>query len=449
MKKCLSFIIKFIVFVLILAGINRVLEYILVEDYEDEFRARMHEMYNQENIDTLFLGSSHVFCSTDPRILEQMWEEDVYIAASSVQKPDVSYYLLKEAAKYYDLDRVFLDMYYFQFREEDSAERNSELLKYVYAISDYMKPSIDKFMFITDAVPRENWIRAYLPAVRYSDKLFDLEHIDAVVKAKKSDNYKNYSVGNAHKGFIELPVDYENTDSKVYWIQSSGDINYQPVSDENIKAYSRKYLDRIIDFCKEKDIELVLYCTPMTDYHLASIGNYDQYTNFVKDIANTNNIKFYDFNMFSPEYASFDDSMFGDTHHTNVSGAELFTQKLGDIIRCQKQGEDVDKYFCNSVKDKFEMQESKVFGFMLNPLADKKFSVETLANYDVADIDYQVQVAPMKDGNVTGEYTIVAEYGDGNVFSLPADGDYKIIVQAHTDSGDTFLSREFSYYEEN
>lgn len=218
MKNFLSFLIKFIAFILILVGINSILEYVLVEDYEDEFRAHMHEMYNQENIDTLFLGSSHVFCSTDPRILEQMWGEDVYLAASSVQKPDVSYYLLKEATKHYDLDRVFLDMYYFQFREEDSAERNNELLKYVYAVSDYMNPSFDKISFILDAVPRENWLRAFLPAIRYSDKLFDLEYIDKVVKAKKNENYKNYSVGNSYKGFFELSANEETAYDNRYWI---------------------------------------------------------------------------------------------------------------------------------------------------------------------------------------------------------------------------------------
>lgn len=449
MKKFISFIIKFIVFVLILVGINRILEYILVEDYEDEFRAHMHEMYNQENIDTLFLGSSHVFSSTDPRILEEMWGEDVFLASSSVQKPDVSYYLLKEATKHYDLDRVFLDMYYFQFREEDSAERNNELLKYIYAVSDYMNPSFDKISFILDAVPRENWLRAFLPAIRYSDKLFDLEYIDTVVKAKKSDNYRNYSVGNSYKGFFGISTTEETANDDRYWLQLADDLGYELVCEENIKAYSRKYLDKIISLCKEKNIELVLYCVPMTDYHLAVLGNYDQYTNYVKELAKDNDIEFYDFNMLSPEYASFDDRMFGDTHHTNYDGAEYFTQKLGELINRKKQGEDIDKYFCNSVEDKLNLEEKRILGFLLKHLDNNEFSVEALANYEATGFEYQVQVASFKDDMVDGEQLQILDYGEGDKFALPSNGNYEIVINARDEDGVCYQSRAYYYNEKD
>ena len=60
-------IIKRILGCLIVLGgiivVDRILVYVLVDDAENEIRYAMYEFYDQENIDSLFLGSSLVMNS--------------------------------------------------------------------------------------------------------------------------------------------------------------------------------------------------------------------------------------------------------------------------------------------------------------------------------------------------------------------------------------------------
>lgn len=49
--------------IVVIAGVmcvNRILEFILIDNISDEVRTEMHDFYNRDDIDTLFLGSSHV-----------------------------------------------------------------------------------------------------------------------------------------------------------------------------------------------------------------------------------------------------------------------------------------------------------------------------------------------------------------------------------------------------
>ena len=79
--------------------VDRVFAYVLVDDADNEIRYAMQEFYKQEDIDSLFLGSSLVFCGYSPRIMDETWGENTYLAATPVQKIDGGYYLLKEAIK--------------------------------------------------------------------------------------------------------------------------------------------------------------------------------------------------------------------------------------------------------------------------------------------------------------------------------------------------------------
>lgn len=99
MKRGIKVVCSIFIIIGAVFAINSVLSYMLIDDLEDEVRYAMHEMYEQEEIETLFLGSSHVFCGYDPRVLDEILGENTYLAATPVQKVDGSYYLLKEVLK--------------------------------------------------------------------------------------------------------------------------------------------------------------------------------------------------------------------------------------------------------------------------------------------------------------------------------------------------------------
>lgn len=103
--------------VILCTGIMNILNYIYVNDcsYESSSweRAVMKDFYSQkENIDFLYLGSSHVFMNVIPVKLDEINGRNNFNLATSAQPMMASYYLLKEALKYHSPEHVYLEMYY-------------------------------------------------------------------------------------------------------------------------------------------------------------------------------------------------------------------------------------------------------------------------------------------------------------------------------------------------
>lgn len=200
MKRILKILFGIFIVICAIFAINGVLSYVLIDDADDEVRYAMHELYEQENIETLFLGSSHVFCGYDPQILDEVLGENTYLASTPVQKVDGSYYLLKEVIKNNELKKVYLDMYFWQYRDTP-AKRGSEQMYYIYCITDNMKNSWNRIEFLLNASGCEQYIEGFLPAARYGNYLLDLNRFERVVKSKRNSEYINYE--NAPANFIK------------------------------------------------------------------------------------------------------------------------------------------------------------------------------------------------------------------------------------------------------
>lgn len=123
----------------------------------------MHDLYERadagEEIDTLFLGSSHCYRAYDPELYEELTGRTAYNLGSSSQNYDTSYYLLREAARLYDLKTVYLDMYY-KFLFMDSEDRD---LVQANIISDYMRPSLNKLSFLLTTTEAKNYTNRFFP----------------------------------------------------------------------------------------------------------------------------------------------------------------------------------------------------------------------------------------------------------------------------------------------
>ena len=58
-KKKIKLWVSIVVFCILFVGCNKFFQYILIDDTASYTRLTFHEMYEQENIDVLFVGSSH------------------------------------------------------------------------------------------------------------------------------------------------------------------------------------------------------------------------------------------------------------------------------------------------------------------------------------------------------------------------------------------------------
>ena len=104
---------KIIVFcILFLFFLNRIYDIFSWKDTAGDYTSSMEVFYDLEDniVDVLFLGSSHVYCSIIPAILWEDYGMASFNMAISGQDLAGSYYNFKEALKTQDLKVVCVDL---------------------------------------------------------------------------------------------------------------------------------------------------------------------------------------------------------------------------------------------------------------------------------------------------------------------------------------------------
>lgn len=427
MKRGIKIGFGVIIIICAVFGINSVLSYVLIDDADDEVRYAMHELYAQEDIETLFLGSSHVFCGYDPEILDEALGENTYLAATPVQKIDGSYYLLKEVLKNNQIQKVYLDVFYYLYRDIP-AERGSEQMEYIYCITDHMKNNWNKIEFLLNASGCESYIEGFLASARYGNFLLDRERLERVVKSKRSGEYVNYEKvpSNFYKGAMISPGAAGTPELII-------NMDKQEITEDIMSEYSLKYLNKIVKLCREEGIQLVLVTTPFTDFYLQAVGNYDTFYEYMKEYAADHGIEYYDFNFCKPDILTFQEDDFMDYHHLSGKGAAKYSAVFAEVMTSYDAAER-QTLFYGSVQEKMEQLPLQTMGISLQKLTDEEntYCITTIANYDV-EVEYRICVLDEQGA----EQELIQDFSGENIIKCPPGGaaTYKITVRMK-DSGE-------------
>lgn len=338
--------------------LNELFRYLLIDDRASYTRIMLHELYHREkNIDILFLGSSHCFHSLNPAIADGIFEADTFNAGTSLQPLDASYALLKEADKTNDLKEVYVELYY-GITNEIYAYRTD--MTSVYLVSDYMKHSVNRISFLLNAGSPDHYVNSFVLGRRNYEKLFDFPWIFENVTFKRTPFYRTYSyvsgTGEEYlgKGFVGSVITMEN--SGIYCDYSEPAIGDGYISDD-----SKKYIGKIIDYCRKHDIKLTFYTAPMEDLVL-SVIDYDKYVSQINALLEGPGVSYYDFNLCAPEILSLGAADYMDLNHLNVNGAMKFTTVFSEFFT----GNLSDDIFYPTYNDKLaSLKDAPVLGLVL------------------------------------------------------------------------------------
>lgn len=413
---------------LIFAGIVHVLNYMYVNS-DDTWREHIiwHQFYeNDGQIDKLYLGSSHVFYDLDTAILDKLNGQNNFNLASATQLLNGSYYLLREADRRNELQNVYVELYYFcttkdNFRS-DAEGINAEWYKNWWNI-DYMKMSSNKLTYMLSITGPDEYVNTLFPFCRYRENLNDGDYIRQVIENRNSDNYVSYEYyycfddGNGYdefqdKGYISSTRRIADASKSFKQTRVLGE---NPIGEE-----TRKYLYKIIDYCKERDIPITLFISPTSDLDLISTENYDNYIRQVRTIAAERDVPFYDFNLAKEEYLSIQQGeYYRDVGHLNCFGGEMFTSFFHEVV--SRDESENKKYFHDSYMERLQDEDPAVYGiYYRDPeLWYEEGQVRTLwiaSNRD-SDMEYRIILTPqsgeqymVQDFNVNKEFT--APYGE-------------------------------------
>ena len=302
--------------------------YLVVDDTNSYTRLTLHELYeNDGNVETLFLGTSHCFRAYDPELYEELTGESAFNLGSSSQNIDTSYYLLKEALKYHEIEKVYLDIYheFFFFNPE-----NRELVE-ANIISDYMRPSFNKLSFILHRSSSEHYTNSFFPFRRDWQLLGDFAYLKENVARKQEDRYKDFEpviYDDEHyvsKGFVES-VAVLNTE-EYSWIPKSDKVDLSGDS-----SFAMDYLEKIVKLCEKEEIELIFLTAPSYKEYIESKDSYDMIHSYVRVLADGFGVAYVDFNMYPEEELILTANDFMDGDHLNGNGADKVTYSLAEYV---------------------------------------------------------------------------------------------------------------------
>lgn len=408
MLKKLIPLSRAITFILIFCMIAHMLNYILVDDSNSYTRLSFHELYhNSENIDVLFIGASLCNRGINPLIADDILHANTFNAGSASQYLDGSYAMLVEAAKYNDLSTVFVEL------SHSVAARSRDMEKWMtskYIIYDYMRPSFNKIQFLLNTTDCENWINFLFPARREKNNIWNCVDI---VRKKQAEEYKNYTAINndseyyVEKGYVAYA---DSVEEGSFYARSF----YDPIAEQQMSEDTIKYLAKIIDFCTKRNIKLIFFCAPVSNYRLASTGNYDAYIKQVREFLAPYGTEFYDFNLCRETIFPNYDSYYVNDNHLSGNGADIFTEVFARFF-AGELGVDI---FYDSCEEKLRCMDKRIFG----------------VNYLITwqDDDLLLTLTPLTNGeNVKYKVSIIREegeevlqeYSQNSIITLPA-GEY-------------------------
>lgn len=334
MKDKIKKIVKTIVFLgCFLVGLYFICS-ILKFKYADGVKP-MENFYDlpEDTVDVLLLGSSHMGMNVDPSIL---WDEQgiaAYACWGGMQPTWNTYYFLKECLKYQTPKLVVMDTYLAVNDLEYSAYENS--VKNVQG----MRFSEDKLEAIEAGV--------------------EPEYRDSVLLGLPTFHYRYGSL--TAEDFSSF---FWNKNTDIQTIESSGGI-VQPISIRDTSAVTEKaelseklgrYFYMIIDYCREKDIPLMLVTSP---YDVQEIEQ--KRYNKISEIAMENGIEFLNFNNFYQEAGINPETDFRDPGHLNDSGILRYSTYLANYLKQNYELPDRRKDESHIWAQKKETSENIVF----------------------------------------------------------------------------------------
>lgn len=391
--------------------------------YADYFNHDINMMKkNNQNSDLIFIGASRVYRSYVPKIFEDELElKNVINAGSSAQTICGSYYQLKELTKSFKPKYVVLGVTIDQLmKTEDSnpqkqlimLDRLSKINKVQYLVSDFNHNNILLGIF-----------RTYRFAQNFS--ISSVKDIQAQKKNLKSKNYK------ASPSKPEYYADF----GFVYSFKSykDGNIEYkEPLSfkTDNIDTTNKKYLDKIVKLCKDKNIKLILSEAPTTMMQTYNYKGYQEYNNYYTDYAKKNNLIFHNMNLLKNKDSLFPDSLMHDYNHLNGEGAKKFSKIYSEILKKSFENQNTGQYFYNdineaklsinrivSVKADLKHENDKLF-IKISSLHNKNIKpvYKILLTYD--GISYHQVVNWNKDDNLSFKLPKVAKGSDSKIMIM-------------------------------
>lgn len=265
----------------------------------------MFSRLEDDSVDVVFVGNSHQFCSISPEILYGEYGINSFMLASSAQTVPMSYYAAMEAIELQHPDMIVFEVSYCA---NDFRTVTDEMS---HCFFDGMPNCDAKKLAIEDLIEEEQRIHYYLPLGLYHSRWKELKEEDyAIVTVTERGGVFYPEVG--YNWEIPLVPQDETTP---------------------MPAEMKKYLDMLVELCKENDVKLVLYAAPFNTMYGSDEEVVDLYErqwifNYISKYAEEKGVDYYNLFYKMDEIGLEIKTDWKDSQHLNASGQEKLTRYM-------------------------------------------------------------------------------------------------------------------------
>ena len=252
----------------------------------------------RNSADTLFIGSSHVYCGIDVNIMNRDYGQNALMLSTTSQSLDLSYYAIMTAIPLQHPDTIFVETFCARSEEQQQYPLSSRAL-----LNDL-----------------PNWSRGKLQAARASEMPM---------------YYYLYPITDLHNTWFKLTADDfvlpklpegERYSFHYDRVCDNGDFSLSyDVQDAEISENTLNWLSKIAALCRENDIKLVLFTAPYP-------APPDRQAQFraLDSFARSNDVTYYNL-LDDYEKVGIDfHTDFFDDQHLNTSGQEKLTRYIAE-----------------------------------------------------------------------------------------------------------------------
>ncbi len=304
MKK----ILKILIVLVIAVGGLYLAERLLMPKYTRGIvEGSLIEEYYKETTDhdVVFIGDCEVYENISPITLWEDYGITSYIRGSSQQLVWQSYYLLEETLKYEKPDVVVFNVLALKYNDPQKEAYNRMSI-------DGMRLSMSKLRNIkASMLPEERFIDYIFPLLRYHSRWSELTSEDFKYMFSKDKLF--------HNGY------YMRADVKPVDTVPAG----KPLANYSFGDNAYKYLNMMVELCKENDIELVLMKAPSLYPYW-----YEEWDEQMVEYAKENNLTYINFlNLIEETGIDFEVDTYDAGLHLNVTGAEKLSKYFGKLLQ--------------------------------------------------------------------------------------------------------------------
>ena len=281
---------------------------------------RWNEFYAlpKDNLDIVFLGSSHSYCTFDPEIIDSKLGTSSYQLGMPLQHLDSTYYTMREVLNYQHPQLAVVEVYW------DMLDDEFELTQAGYLFQVMKNKDLEK-EYINEVFPLAEKVKYLNSSMRYQADYFAYRTSElkksiesrfgvtmpATQRQEGTEEYR--SKGYTYCDYNMLPDEFDKTNQ----FKGLDGAQWQP--DET----QVKYLTKLVELCRDNNVDVIFVTAPIANVSMDYIKNYNLIHDKVQEIANTLNVPYLDYNYINGENNLLTNDNFRDDAHLNHSGVEI------------------------------------------------------------------------------------------------------------------------------